>query len=170
MIRTMSWLFLAGTLIGAPIAAQQRPTGPDPERIERVRQAIESRFLRRLSTDLQLDSAQTGKVGEILAATATKRRTLLRESRQARLELQRHMQPGVAADAQAVTRLIDNLVRNRTAQAQSFEEEQQALAGVLSPVQRARYLLLRERLVQGVRDVRGSRGDGAPRQRMRNRP
>ncbi len=179
-MRTMNWLVLAGTLFAMPMVAQERPnrpnrpdtgrTRPDPERVERARQMIETRFFRRLSTDLQLDSAQAGKVREILAATATKRRTLMQEGRQARVELQRQMQPGVAADAQAVNRLIDNLVRNRTAQAQTFEEEQQALAGVLTPVQRARYLLLRERLVQGVRDVRGARGGPSPHQRMRNRP
>lgn len=172
-MRTMNWLVLAGTLVAAPMVAQERPNRPnrpDPERVERARQMIETRFLRRLSTELQLDSTQTGKVREILAASATKRRTLMQEGRQTHLELQRQMQPGVAADGPAVNRLIDNLVRNRTAQAQSFEEEQQALAGVLSPVQRARYLLLRERLVQGVRDVRGARGGAAPHQRMRNRP
>ena len=179
-MRTMSWLVLAGTLFAVPMVAQERPNRPprpdserprpDPERIERARQQIETRFFRRLSTELQLDSAQAGKVREILAATASKRRTLLQEGRQTRVELQRQMQPGVAADAQAVSRLIDNLVRNRSAQAQSFEEEQQALAGVLSPVQRARYLLLRERLVQGVREVRGARGGPTPHQRMRNRP
>ncbi len=67
------------------------------------------------------------------------------------------MRPGVAANDQAVSRLVDAILATRGAMVQTFQDEMAELGTVLSPVQRAQYLLLRDRLLQRVQELRQER-------------
>ncbi len=124
---------------------------------ERLRQQIEVRFGERLSEELGLTDGQSVKVRGILATWAVKRRNLEREDRQQRAELSAAMRPGVAANDQAVSRLVDAILATRGAMVQTFRDEMAELGTVLSPVQRAQYLLLRDRLLQRVQELRQER-------------
>jgi hypothetical protein len=63
----------------------------------------------------------------------------------------------VGASRDSVARLTDELVDLRVRYAESFREEQAELARYLDPVQRARIMVLRERLVERGREFRGRR-------------
>jgi hypothetical protein len=141
----------------APRAWTQDTVPPDPIRAESLRRTIEERFGDQLIRDLGLDDDQAAKVRGVLATWATKRRALEREERRLRQALAREMRPGVAADDAAVTRMVDQLLDGRLAYVQTFKDELTELASLLTPVQRAQYVLLRDRLLQRVQEIRSQR-------------
>ena len=86
---------------------------------------------------------------------AGRRRDLERDQAAIRHALSAELQPGVAASADSVSRLTDELMTLRVRYAESFREEQSELSTDLDPVQRARLTLLRDRLVTRAREFRG---------------
>jgi hypothetical protein len=135
-------LFLAGA---TQLSAQDVP---DSERAERLRQTIEDRFTERLARDLGLSDQVAAKVQGVLSQWAARRRGLERDERRLRQELAAQMRPGVAADEAVVLRAMNAMLDGRIAYVQTFKDEQAELAAVLTPVQRAQYVLLRDRLAQ----------------------
>ena len=70
-----------------------------------------------------------------------------RDERQARLGLKAAMEDTAAADQNArIEQLMNVLVGAQRRRADLFEAEQKELAGFLTPLQRARYSVLQERL------------------------
>lgn len=67
------------------------------------------------------------------------------------------LRPGVAANADSVSRMIDRMGQNRVAYAESFRDEMRDLAPVLSPIQRGQYLIMRDRLLQRIRELQDNR-------------
>ena len=150
---------LVGVVTGGLQAQDTTMTGPG---VERLRQQIEDRFGERLSQELGLTDDQSVKVWGILASWAAKRRNLEREERQLRSQLTGAMRPGVAANDREVTRFVDEVLTTRAAMVQTYRGEMTELGSVLSPVQRAQYLLLRDRLLQRVQEVREQRQANGP--------
>ncbi len=168
MIQQVGVIALLLTGFGGRLAAQDTAVaGP---MAERLRQQIEDRFGERLSQELGLTGDQSVKVRGILASWAVKRRNLEREERRLRNQLSAAMRPGVAANDQAVTRLVDGVLAGRGAMVQTFRDEMAELGTVLSPVQRAQYLLLRDRLLQRVQELRQERQANGPPLGRRLRP
>lgn len=155
---------MAVVLAGAAPAAAQDAPG---QRAAQLRQMIEDRFAERLAAELRLDADQTGKVQAVLSSWAAKRRTMERQEQRIRERLNASMRPGVAADEREVNGLIDELMTGRVAYVQTFRDELADLTPLLSAVQRAQYVLLRDRLMQRVQDIRNQR---APETLRRNRP
>jgi hypothetical protein len=67
------------------------------------------------------------------------------------------LKPGVAANADSLGRLLDGIAANHVARAQEEQQELRELAQFLTPVQRARLLIMRQRLVQNVQAIREGR-------------
>jgi len=151
-------LLLALGLVGAGMAGAQAQEPPEPARAERLRQMIEDRFAEQLDRQLGLSESQSTEVRAILLTWARKRRDLERTERRLRQDLASQMRPGVAADDAMVTRTMNEILDGRIAFVQTFKDELEALAPILSPVQRAQYMQLRDRLMQRVQDIRGARG------------
>ena len=79
------------------------------------------------------------------------------------------MRPGVAANKDNVARYTDQLLDLKVRYAQSYKEEVRDLGAFLDPVQRAQFLLLRERLLDKVREaqeVTQDSGVSRPRRRL----
>lgn len=150
----------------APRLMAQDSAEVDPPRAERLRQLIEERFADRLTVELGLTADQAIKVRSVLSTWAQKRRQLERDERGLRQRLASVMRPGVAADERQVIRLTDEILESRLAYVQTFKDELSGLTGVLSPVQRGQYVLLRERLMQRVQEIRNQRQGAGP---LRNR-
>lgn len=168
MIRRVGVIAILLTALGGSVRAQDTAVaGPVAERLRRQ---IEDRFGERLSQELGLTDDQSVKVRGVLASWAVKRRNLEREERQERNQLAAAMRPGVAANDQAVTRLVDAVLTIRSAMAQTYRDEMAELGTVLSPVQRAQYLLLRDRLMQRVQELRQERQANGPVLGRRFRP
>lgn len=162
-------LVAAFCLHGPTLVAQD--TLNDPVRTERLRQLIEVRFGDRLKEELGLTADQTTRLRVVLAGLAARRRGMEQEERGMRRALATQLRPGVAANADSVARLVDALTGHRVAYAQTFRDEMRELAGILSPVQRGQYLLLRDRLMQRALDLQqGGAQQPLPLRGARRRP
>ena len=83
-----------------------------------------------------------------------------RDERQARLGLKTAMEDTTAADQNArIEQQMNALVGAQRRRADLFENEQKELAGFLTPLQRARYSMLQERLAQQLQKLRQNQLD-----------
>jgi hypothetical protein len=161
MMRMLRAIVLVSLAAGAGPAVAQEPA-VDPVRAERLRRMVEERFAMQVREQLGLTDDQEGRLRSAMAGIAGKRRDMERQERALRQALNRQLRPGVAADADSVGRLVDMLTEQRVAYAETFREEMREVAAILTPVQRGQYLLLRDRLMQRVQEIRQSRpGAGA---------
>ncbi|HEX9167230.1 MAG TPA: hypothetical protein VF862_15050, partial [Gemmatimonadales bacterium] len=107
--------FLALTALLAPAVQAQ---DPGPARAQELRRQLEQRFLERLRADLQLTADQDTRVRAILGSFATRRRVLEEEERALRQALGTQLRPGIAANPDSVTVVVDALTANRVSYAQ----------------------------------------------------
>ena len=143
----------------SPLAAQ----GQDPERNRRadsLRERIEQRFAARVQEELGLNNDQAARLRATSETFGTRRRELRGRAHQLREALKQQLQPGVAANADSVTRLTDALVELKLTSAQAAREEMREYAKFLTPVQRARLLVMRERMYHHVKGAHGHREMG----------
>lgn len=139
-------------------------------RATRLRQMIEDRFADRVQQELGLTDQQTGRMREVVLGYFGKRRALEGEERRLKQALAGELRPGVAARKDVATRLTDQLLDVKVRYAQSYKDEARELGGFLDPVQLAQYVMLRERLLDGIRqaqELRDDSGGGLPRRRLR---
>ncbi|HUG26716.1 MAG TPA: hypothetical protein VMK53_00345 [Gemmatimonadales bacterium] len=174
LIRTlMLSAALAATVVGAAEAqvrgagqAQDPPRRPaQGERGERELQLlrmIEERFASQVQRELVLNDDQMVQVRRILTASATRLRQLERQERGVQQALRHQLRPGVAAQTDSVVRLLDRMTSLRVEVAQAAGEEIRELASVLSPVQQAQYVLMRDRLRARAQELRMQRGPMSP--------
>lgn len=147
------------TLGTAGLAAQSREPSAD---VEMLRQQVEERFSERVRQELGLSDDQAEKLRATSREFALKRRDLFREDRRTRLALGEQMRPGTAADQDSVARLTEKIGQSRSDLSRSYQDELEAMT-FLTPVQRARYFQLRERLLERVRDAQSRRQGMTPR-------
>ena len=86
-----------------------------------------------------------------------RRRLLFRQTLGYRLALQGQMRPGVAANPDSVRVYMDGLQRIRREQVALDQEEDTELAKYLTPVQRARFQMMRHRLIERAAELRRER-------------
>jgi hypothetical protein len=90
------------------------------------------------------------------------------QERQLRGALANQLRPGVAANGDSVAKLVNALIAQRVALAQTFQDEMRELSAFLTPVQRGQYLLMRDRLMMQIEELRRQmQQQGRP---GRNRP
>jgi hypothetical protein len=181
MQRYAGWL-VASLVAVAPALAQNPMTQPAPgrpnapgmplrgqglgrmrgARAEQLRMQIEERFARRVQTELGLSDQQM----ERLRATERSSRERRQALEQREIELRRavgdQLQPGVAADADSLGRLLDAIAANHVARARNEQQEMQDLAQFLDPVQRARLLVMRQQLMARVQAILQGRRPAQP--------
>lgn len=160
-MKRIAWLLL---LTPSLVAAQNPPDSGSAARRQR-REALVSQALG-ITTD------QATKLEATRARFAPQRRTIMERARAIRAGLRGQLQPGIAANADSVRKLLDARDQNRGAFVQLQRDEEKEIAGYLSPVQRARLDLLRERFT-GMRSPGGrgrgrGRGHGGRRGRWRH--
>lgn len=169
--RRLAWSALAYAVMAGPALAQGGPPPggepggpPDPARMEQLRQEIEARFGAQVREQLGLSDDQAAKLKAMSGDYAQRRRALEAEERQVRQALAGQLRPGIAANNDSVTRYVDQLTALRVRYVQSFQDEMRDLNTVLTPVQRGQYMLMRDRLMNRIRDLRDMRAlqEGAP--------
>lgn len=138
-----------------PVLAQdsvdlRRPAGVPP------RQQLEERFAQRVKEDLGLTEEETSKLRQVAGTWFVKRRGLEADERALRQALAGQLRPGVAANADSVTRLTQRLLDLKVAYAETYRAENREL-GFLTPVQRAQFHVLRERLLDALDAARQNR-------------
>ena len=160
-----SLLPAAALLLGAAssLAAQDVPDShPHPGHL---RDKIEKRFADRVKAELELTDEQAVRLKAVAMEHAGRRRELRHRERDLRTALDAQLRAGNGADQDSVGRLTRDLLDLRIQYAGSWREEMGKL-GFLSPAQRARLLVMRERLLQRAHEMREDRrgfrhgGDG----------
>lgn len=163
MFRNASALALVAlTVMTPPLTGQE---GQDrPSRQQLMRQ-IEQRFMARATEELGLDAGQAERLRSTVTHFAIERRLLEQRERDVKRGLTGQLRPGVAADQDSLVVLLDALTETRMSYIQSFKDELTEMTEYLDPVQRAQYVMLRERLLQQIRRAQAARqrqGGGAP--------
>jgi hypothetical protein len=165
-MRKMVLLALSSCLLLAlPLRAQE--PGDDEVRTGELRRQIEDRFAARVQEELGLTDQQALKLRDVVGTYFVKRRTMEAEERKLRQALAAELRPGVAANKDNVARLTDQLLDNKVRYVESYRAEVRELSTFLDPVQRAQFLILRERLLDRVRDAQAAREDRPLRRRLR---
>jgi hypothetical protein len=164
MMRT-AWLAIGLLTLGSAAHAQGGP-GPGAERL---RQMVVQRFLDNYRVQAGLTDDQYGKVQSFVRVAFERRRTIQQRQRDLVQSLESQMRPGVAADGDSVTAVLDRLVQTQQDQVDEARAEQRELAQFLTPVQRAQFVLAFTRLEQQIEQVvRRRMGAPGPQERMRN--
>ena len=160
-MRRLTWtaVFALTALLlgGIPLMAQE----PDV-RGERLRRELELRFAERVQVQLGLTAEQGPKVGEIMNRFARQRQELERQERGFRQVLQRHLRPGIAANADSLTVAVDGITSNRVGYTQLMLDEMKELSPVLTPIQRAQLFVMRDQILQRVQELRDQRPTNRP--------
>jgi Spy/CpxP family protein refolding chaperone len=152
------------TVVAGPLAAQaEHDTLP---RSRELRDRIEQRFAVRVKEELALSEEQATRLKAIATEYGGRRRELRHRERDLRAALDAQIHDGTTSNQDSVARLTRELLDLRVEYAESWREEMDKLSPFLTPVQRARLLVMRERLIQRVHEMRGKhrgfrhRGDG----------
>lgn len=166
MIRPIVVMLLA--LSAAPIAApaQTPESAGHPTRLRQesrpaqegvLRAAIEERFMQRVATTLELDRKQEAQLRATNARYAIRRRELASRERALRLAMRSELQPGVAANQDSLGAALDQIAALQLERAKLQQDEMNDLSTFLTPVQRARYLVLQQQLKRIVEDAASRR-------------
>ena len=127
-----------------------------PPRSPALRRELEQRFAAQMREQLQLSNEQETKVRGIMSGFAERRRTMEAEERAMREALNGQLRPGIAADADSVSKLVDGISVARVNYARLVQDEMKELSTVLDPVQRGQLFLMRDRLLQRVQEMRAN--------------
>jgi len=149
-------------LVGSaqPVMAQDSMPAAEMGPAE-LRQRIEERFTERVKLELGLNEEQTAKLKQVARNWFAKRRAMEGEERDMRQALAGQLRPGVAANSDSVSRLVSRLLDLKVKSAESYRDENKEL-GFLTPVQRAQYYSLRERLLDMLKQARQARTGQRP--------
>lgn len=149
MTRRITMLVL-GLAVAATTALSAQ--APDP-RVQRLRTQLEQRFAERIRAELGLTEEQAGRVGPILERRARERRQVEAQERQMRMALGRQLRPGIAANSDSVSALLDGIAQSRVRYAELMRDELRDLSEVLTPVQRGQFYLLRDRILTRAQEL-----------------
>jgi hypothetical protein len=176
MRRTLTTVVLLVALapLVSPAHGQTPPRarGQDVEAMQQRRaqleQQVRHQFLAQAAERLALDAGQREQLEAVLRRGAEARRALAQESRQLRIELLRNVADERTTIA-AHQSLLDRM-RNLQSREQELERrETAALAEFLDARQQAQFLVLRMRMNERVRGMRGQR-PGPPTDRPGDAP
>jgi hypothetical protein len=155
-MKRILWVAL---LLLAPALAAQNPgdSGRDRGQAQRLRQQVLARWRARVRTELQLNDDQAAKLQATEERFLARRRDIAEQQRAVVQELRDQLQPGVAANGDSVRKLMDARAQNRAALIELEGDEDREIAEYLSPVQHARYQLMRQRFQEWIAEMRRER-------------
>ena len=162
----MTSLLGLGLSLPRTVDAQQRQQRATPGRQPAAQtagqaEALMQRFGRRVAQALQLDVGQARRLQRELQISRRERMRVTVRTRDVRRELNQLIESSPADDSR-VGQLLDELMTLGLQAAQIPVNEQRRLSVFLSPLQRARYLYLRQRLTRQALDRQGAQTDVPP--------
>ena len=128
-----------------------------PQRAQQLRTQIEERFAQRVQTELALTDQQMDRLRAAERANRDRNQALADREQDLHRAVAEQLKPGVAANADSLGRLLDAIAANHVARAQQEQQAMRDLAQFLTPVQRARLLMMRQALMQRVQAIREGR-------------
>ena len=144
-------------LVALPLGIAQAQGRGGAGRGDSVERDVRAAFARRVQQVIGASDEQMRRLAPINRRFESQRQTLLLEEREVRGELRRALR-AAPPDETEVGQLLDRLFASQRRRLELVEQEQRELAAVLTPSQRARYLVLQQevrRRVEGMREQRG---------------
>jgi hypothetical protein len=117
---------------------------------ERLIQQITERFMENYRQQAGLSPEQNQKFRAVAQRSFEQRRERQQKERDLWNALESQMRPGVAANSDSVSRLLDAIVTSRAAAIDQAKADQKEFSTFLSPVQRAQLFLAFERLQRNI--------------------
>ncbi len=155
---------IMAALLALPLGIAQAQGRVGAGRGDTVERDVRAAFARRVQQVLGASDEQMRRLVPINRRFENQRQALLLEEREVRGELRRELRAALP-DETKVGQLLDRLFDSQRRRLELVEQEQRELAAVLTPSQRARYLVLQQevrRRVEGMREQRGRRGRSRP--------
>ena len=125
-----------------------------------LQQQVFERLLQNGRIQAGLSDEQLARHREIVRRSFTGRDEVQAQERELWRALEDQMRPGVAADEDSVSRLIDTLIAFPARLVDQARAEQREYAEFLTPVQRAQLLLLQRRFQNAIEQIMHRRGPG----------
>lgn len=151
---------------GAPRQWGGRMQGPGmqtPDRAAAIRAQIEERWGQRVQAELGLTDAQMERLRTSVRANEDRHRDFDRREADLMRGVMDQLRPGVAANNDSLGRALEGIAAVRVQRAQSDQQELRDLGQFLTPVQRARLLLMRNQLRERIDQIRRGAGVGVGR-------
>ena len=150
-------------VVAAPgMLGAQRPTKAPPQR-EQLEAQVRREYTRVVQQRVGLSDDQMTRLGPINRRFSEDRRALQLQERDTRIAIQRGIRDTAArGDSARMSGLLQQLVEIQKRRVQLVEDEQRALAAIMTPLQRARYMALQEQTRRQVDQRRGRGGGGPP--------
>jgi hypothetical protein len=153
-------LFLTAALaVMAPVGLAAQQSSPDQTRraaLEARRDSLEAevmnRFVEQLTRELRLDAEQKTRTERALRMGAHRRRELMRTTSELRGEIVRALRNSATTDAE-FNRLLAQQEMLRQREQDLWTREQDDLARILNPRQRAHFVVQWARFQENVRDI-----------------
>jgi hypothetical protein len=123
---------------------------------EDLRAQVEERWGRMVQIELGLSDQIMDRLRAAERANQDRHLALTRREEDLRRIVQDQLQPGVAANADQLSRALDDLAGIRVQHAQSDQQLLRDLS-FLTPVQRARYVMMARRFRERIEDIRERR-------------
>jgi hypothetical protein len=150
--------------------AQQQLPRAAPNEQQVLRQRVRQAFAGVVRKQLNLNPVQMQTLQRTDQKYEQQRRAVVLSEREARLGLKAAMEDSTGhPDQDKIAQYLDQLVQGQRRRADLLEGEQKELAGFLSPLQRAQYFALKERLNRKMQELqadsltgRGGRGIVTP--------
>ena len=162
--RVRAWLGLAllgAAVVWAPRIGAQQADAQAPAAGGALEQRVRQRLGAIVREQLGLDEAQARRLGEVSARYERERRALALRERELRLQLRDELQGGEQANQERVSRALDRMLEVQRSRVDIVQREQKDLAAFLTPVQRAKYLVLQDQVRRRLEEARRAR-EAAP--------
>jgi Spy/CpxP family protein refolding chaperone len=135
--------------------AQRNDSAPPLGERALLQRQVRQAWIGNVRRQLNLNNEQMRTLNQVNAKYERQRGDIQRDERQARVGLKAAMEDTAAGDQNArIEQQMNVLVGAQRRRADLFENEQKELAGFLTPLQRARYSVLQERLAQRLQQLR----------------
>jgi Spy/CpxP family protein refolding chaperone len=140
--------------------AQRNDSAPPLGERAMLQRQVRQAWIGNVRRQLNLNNEQMRTLNQVNTKYDRQRSDSQRDERQARLGLKAAMEDTAATDQNArIDQQMNALVGAQRRRADLFENEQKELAGFLTPLQRARYSVMQERLQQRLQQLRQNQRD-----------
>ena len=127
---------------------------------QQLQQRVMERQMLNFRAQAGLSDEQFSRFREVSARSTSARRQSQMRERELWGALEGQLRPGIAAAADSVSRLLDELLQVQTERVEQARADQAAYAEFLTPVQRAQLTILNRRLQQNIEAIIRRRGPG----------
>ena len=156
-LRVGAMVLSLGLMGVLPLAAQRMPGGGRPQDRQDLEQRVRARFAENMRRRLGLTVDQAGALEAVVGGLQADRMALRRDEEALRRRMEVILTDEQSTEQEAAE-VLQRMAELRLREARLFQDEQEQLLGILTPVQVVRFHAMREQLAARIQQLRG----GAP--------